>query len=390
MTTSLDSPSSLNLTATYPDVSSPTADSGRLSLAGNTVCLGHGLDASVDGLLVTIALSGLTGLFLWVRCTSPMSFATSYACQLSFALVRPYCRQIYGLREWFVQERCVCSTSPSAFPLTLQRLRPAPLRPTLWAFFNPPVPVAPSISNVPSDPADPAAADPRRFPSDEELSQRTLWSCFLIVLGWSILGLAGALPLYIISIPCLAKTAPTPHFVGGYSTLLDLSILRVLMLLDNRDVSTSSETNVLEVVNGQDLKSRARVRIIVLTALLIVLGIVPALVKILREYGNLVAFRRKWTDVHLQGKEMGWLSAREAPGFVSWGEKRLKDFILKTGLSSSLDFSAAPASSGTGRGGRSGRRGLGSPYMVSEENVGQEVDVLSLFTIVYVSRPDLL
>jgi calcium permeable stress-gated cation channel len=249
--------------------------------------------------------------------------------------------------------------------------------------------VVPSISNVPSDPADPAAADARRFPSDEELSQRTLWFCFLIVLGWSILGLAGALPLYMISIPCLAKTAPTPRYLGGYSTLQDLSILRVLMLLDNRIVSTSTDTSVLEVVNGQDLKSRARVRIIILTAFLIVLGLFPALVKILREYSNLVAFRRKWTDVHLQGKEMGWISAREAPGFVGWGEKRLKDFILKTGLSSSLDFSAEPANSGTGRGRGPGRRGMGSPYMFSEEDMRPEVDVLSLFTIVYVSRPNL-
>ena len=381
MTTSLYPPSSLNsATITSLGTSFPTANSGRLSRAGNTVCLGHGLDSSVDGLLVTIALSGLLGFFLWVRCIfSPTFFATSYTCQFWFALVRPHCRQIYGLREWFVQERCVCSTSLDAFALILQRLRPTPLRPTLWAFFKPPVPVVPSISNVPSSPADPAASDARRFPSDEELSQRTLWFCFLIAVGWSILGLAGALPLYMISMPCLAHTAPTPRFVGGYSTLQDLSILRVLMLLDN----PSSGTSEPEVVVGQDLRRRARVRIIILTALLIVLGLIPALVKILREYGNLVAFRRKWTDIHLEGKEMGWISASEAPGFAGWGEKRLKDFILKTGLSSSLDFSAGPANGGTGRGGRSGRRGLGtSPYMLSEEDVRQEVDILSLFTIV--------
>ena len=186
--------------------------------------------------------------------------------------------------------------------------------------------------------------------------------------------------------PCLAKTAPPPRYMGGYSTLQDLSILRVLMLLDNRNVSTSSDTSVLEVVNGQDLKWRARLRVIIVAALLIVLGLIPALVKILREYSNLIAFRRKWTDIHLQGKEMGWISAREAPGFVGWGEKRIKDFILKTGLSSSLDFSAEPATSGTGRGGRSGRRGHSSPYMHGED-VGPEVDILSLFTIVYVSPP---
>jgi hypothetical protein len=247
--------------------------------------------------------------------------------------------------------------------------------------------MVPSLSNVPSDPNDPASEDARRFPSDEELSQRTLWLCFLIVLGWSILGLAAGLPLYTISIPCLAKTGVAPRFLGGYSTLQDLSVLRVLQLLDNRNVSTSSNVNGDSRLNGQDLKWRGRVRIIVLTVLLVVLGLVPALVKILYEYGKLVAFRRKWTDIHLQGKEMGWISARQAPGFAGWGEQRLKDFILKNGLSSSLDFSAEPASSGTGRQGRSGRRRQGGPYMYLEEDYGLEVDILSLFTIMYVFSP---
>jgi len=126
--------------------------------------------------------------------------------------------------------------------------------------------------------------------------------------------------------------------------------------------------------------------------MLIVIGLIPALVKILREYGKLLAFRRKWTDVHLQGKEMGWISVQEAPGFANWGEKRLKDFILRTGLSSSLDFSAEPANSGTGTGrrGRSGRHLQISPYAFAEEDVGLEVDILSLFTIVYVIHPCLL
>ncbi|KAI0308375.1 hypothetical protein B0F90DRAFT_1807574 [Multifurca ochricompacta] len=324
MTPSLDSKSSLN----------PTVGSGRLSLAGNTVCLGHGFDSSVDGLLVTIALSGLIGLFLW----------------LFFALVRPRFRQVYGLREWFVQDS----------------LRPKPLRPTLWAFLNPPVPMVPSISNAPTDPGESALADTRGFPSDEELSQRTLWFCFLMVLGWSILGLAAVLPLYIISIPCIAETAPTPRYLGGYSTLQDLSLLRVLLLLDNREVSTSSNTRVLEVVNGQDLKWRARVRIIIVAALLVVVGILPALVKILREYSKLIAFRRNWTDVQMQGKEMG--------------------------LSSSLEFSAEPASSGTGTGRRrrQGRQWESSHHMFSQEDVGLEVDVLSLFTVVDTQRLSLL
>lgn len=376
MTTPSYSRSSLNPTYT---ASSPTTGNGRLSSVGNTVCLGHGLDASVDGLLATIVLFGLIGLLLWVCCIPLSASTTSYVFQLLFAFIRPRCRQIYGLREWFVQERCVRSAYLTVVLLSPQRFRPARLSSTFWAFLRPLVPMVPSISKVPSDPGDPAAADARTFPSDEELSQRTLWCCFLVVLGWSILGLIGALPLYMISVPCLAETAPPPHFLGRYSTLQDLSVLRVLQLFDNRNV------------NGQDLKSRARVRAIILSGLLIGVGLVPALVKILHEYSKLVAFRRKWTDVHLQGKEMGWISARRAPGLASWGEKRLKDFILKNGLSSSLDFSAEPANSGVSRRERSRRHGHRSPYMYSEDDdLGLEVDILSLFTIVYVSRPEII
>ena len=352
------------------------------------MCLGHGLDASVDGLLVTIALSGLIGLLLWVcyiliDVRSILSRVLVIFCPYStpsssnIRTKRMVCpRKVQILLRLFECGR-------TQFPI---RLRPQPLRQSLWAFLNPPVPMVPSISGVPSDPSEPAAADARNFPSDEELSQRTLWFCFLIVLGWTILGIVGALPLYIISMPCVADTAPAPLFLGGYSTLLDLSLMRVLQLFDNREVSTSTNAAVREVINGHDLKSRARLRIIILTALLIVIGVIPALVKILREYAKLLAFRRKWTDAHLQGKEMGWISARQAPGFVGWGERRLKDYILRTGLSSSLDFSADPAGSGTGTGrrGRSGRPWHTTPYNFSEEDVGLEVDILSLFTVVYV------
>ena len=111
---------------------------------------------------------------------------------------------------------------------------------------------------------------------------------------------------------------------------------------------------MLEIVNGKDLKSHAHMRVIIVTILLIVVGLFPALVKILCEYSMLVVFQRKWTDIHLQGKEMGWISACDAPGFIGWGEKCLKDFILKIGLSSSLDFSAEPASTSVGQHRRSG------------------------------------
>ena len=47
-----------------------------------------------------------------------------------------------------------------------------------------------------SDPRDPATEYVHKFPLDEELSQRTLWLCFVVGLVWSTLGLACALPFY--------------------------------------------------------------------------------------------------------------------------------------------------------------------------------------------------
>ncbi len=89
MTTSSYSHSSLHLTTTSSNLPFPTFVNGQLSVAGNTVCLGHGLDASVDGLIVTVALSGLIGLLLWVcytllrhRCPSHSLTRLSYCSPL--------------------------------------------------------------------------------------------------------------------------------------------------------------------------------------------------------------------------------------------------------------------------------------------------------------------
>ena len=72
---------------------------------------------------------------------------------------------------------------------------------------------------------------------------------------------------------------------------------------------------------------------------------------------------------------MGWLSARRAPGFVGWGEKRLKDYLVKIGLSSSLDISDRSARS---------RRRRRAQELNNEERGDFEIDVQSLFSIGYV------
>jgi calcium permeable stress-gated cation channel len=231
------------------------------------------------------------------------------------------------------------------------------------------------VPSVPSDVSDAgrsAAEDATLFPSDEQLSQRALWISFLIALGWTILGLGGALPLYLVSTPCLANSGPQSSFGGVYSTLQDLSLLRLLRLLDNGNSPTSSNAlRTRATVNGKDATKQVNTRLIVLTVLVLVVGLLPALWKILKEFNRVVAYRKRWIEVRCQGKDMGWLSARDAPGFVGWGEKKLKDFILKTGLSSSLE-----------RNGEKSRKRQDDDAQLSHgEEAGLEVDIQSLFSI---------
>ncbi|KAH0591166.1 hypothetical protein H2248_001263 [Termitomyces sp. 'cryptogamus'] len=310
------------------------------------VCIGNGLDSSSVGIISSLIIPTAVGLVIWTL----------------FAIVRPRFRQVYGLREWFVQPD----------------LRPKPLGVGFFSFLFPHVPLVPSLPpNVFSS----AAGNASIFPSDEQLSQRALWISFLIVLGWSIVGLAGALPLYLVSIPCLAESGATAIFEGSFSLLQDLSVIRLLRLFDNGSVSSSTLIKIQ--ARASDDPQNARVRIIILTALTLALGVVPALWLIIREFNQLAAYRLQFTDILCEGKELGWLSARNAPGFVGWGEKRLTDFFLQTGLSYSMEPRNERADT-RARNDNRDRRNNRSEEMqpltkVEEANV--EVDVQSLFSI---------
>lgn len=175
-------------------------------------------------------------------------------------------------------------------------------------------------SNV-SDAGRSTAEDANLFPSDEQLNQRALYLCFLIVSGWALLALGGALPLYLVSTPCQADLPSPAIFSGGYSSLQDLSLLRLLRLFDQGNVTTTSLRRRADPENPL----HARERIILLSVFTLVLGLAPALWKILKEFNALVAYRRRWLAVKCEGKDLGWLSAEKAPGFANWGERRLKE-----------------------------------------------------------------
>ncbi|GLB35780.1 putative calcium-dependent channel, 7TM region, putative phosphate [Lyophyllum shimeji] len=340
-----------------PSTSSPTSSASRAFSSGSPtnqpvigtqqICIGNGLDSSAEGLLASLIVPTAIGLVLW----------------LLFAIVRPRFRQIYALREWFVQ----------------QDLRPKPLGSGFFAFLFPHVPLVPPLPSDVSNAGRSAAEDAELFPSDEQLNQRALWISFLIVLGWTVLGLAGALPLYLVSTPCLADSGAAAIFGGAYSTLQDLSLMRLLRLFDNRSVPVSNLVKIQpRAVNDPQ---NARVRVIVLTILTLVLGLLPALWKIIKEFNKLLEYRRNFTEVRCEGKELGWLSATRAPGFVGWGEKRLKDFMVKTGLSYSME---PRDGRNRGQARNSERRHRGAedrqPLNRSEE-ANLEIDIQSFFSI---------
>jgi hypothetical protein len=187
----------------------------------------------------------------------------------------------------------------------VRSLRPEPLGDGSFAFLSPNVPLVPDLPNDVQDAGRNAATDARLFPSDEELTQRILYLALLICIGWSILALCGALPLYLIDVPCLARSAAQTYTYGGYSAVYDLSLLRLLQLLDDRDITTttgvqsanSTQLVTRAIVDGKDLKGNARIRVIILTAFLIAFGLIPALWKILHEFNTVANFRKRWIEV---------------------------------------------------------------------------------------------
>jgi len=266
----------------------------------------------------------------------------------------------------------------------MHSFRPRPLGDGFFAFLSPKVPAVPDLPEDVQNAGRNPATDARLFPSDEELTQRILFIALLICVGWSVLALGGALPLYLVNVPCLAQSAAQNYTYGGYSAVYDLSLLRLLQLLDDRDITTTTDVRLANptqltaraIVDGKDLKGNARIRIIILAALLIALGLIPALWKILHEFSTVAKFRRRWMEVKCANNEMGWLSASKAPGFVGWGEKKLKSYLLKTGLSSKLE------SSGESRREKRERE----RRLMDRNNAGDgpEIDIESLFSIGFV------
>ena len=206
-----------------------------------------------------------------------------------------------------------------------------------------------------------------------------------ITLGWSIVALGGVIPLYLINTPCNADfPSPAVFGQGGYSTLSDISLIRLLRLFDSGNATSEELFSRLSLLDDDD-PFHAHIRVIVLTILTILFGLLPALIAVVREFNAIVAYRRRWLQVRCQRKDLGWLSARKAPGFATWGEKQFKDYLVKIGLSSTLGDATKQNGNGHRARARNGekrtrRREEEQPLNLNDD-IDADVDVQSLFSI---------
>ncbi|CAE6471377.1 unnamed protein product [Rhizoctonia solani] len=358
LSVTLTLPSTTIVTTTLSEI--PNSAPSPSTIILDPLCAGQGIDAAATGVIASLVLTAAVGILIW----------------FIFAVIRPRVPSLYAAREWFVQPN----------------LRPPPLRSTFWAFLFPPVPLVPDLSSH------------APFPSDGQLAQRTLWVAFLLVFGWTVVGLVGALPLYLVDTPCLGDSYPRAVFGGRVSTLQDLSLLRLLKMYDEGAVNTTYGPGLKRraIVDGNDRTPAARTRLIILTVLVIVFFAFPALFKLLREWTNVLACRRRWLE-ELHSVDIVWLRADRAPGFQGWGEGRIKDLLIRCGLTSKLggesNTSRSAGSAGRSTSTRSPgpMRSLGGSgdeharrnndlEMERGRDEGGEVDVHSVFTIVDTSR----
>ncbi|KAF8321602.1 hypothetical protein DL93DRAFT_2072348 [Clavulina sp. PMI_390] len=359
-------------------VSQPTGV-GNASNNARSICAGQGVDSMSIGVFATLIFGLVVGAAIW----------------LLFAFLRPRVRQLYGLREWFIRPE----------------LRPPPLGSGLLAFLHPPVPLVPAVPKDVSEFGDSTARDAQLFPSDDELTQRTIWVAVMLTATYSIIGLAGALPLYMVNTPCIGNTAPDATYSGQWSALQDLSLLRLLQLLKEGNINTAPGSNnqspIMErsldfvdssagnlyrrlIVDGKDYAPTARTRLIILTVLTIVVGVLPAFHRLIKEFNRLHAFHKRWVQVRCDGMEMGWLSITRAPGLKGMGEGEVKALLERSGMTrratagggggGALSPPPSPPRRGSSRDSENGS--LTGRRTSRADEGGDEIDVTGVFSIV--------
>ncbi len=246
-----------------------------------------------------------------------------------------------------------------------------------------------------------AVSDPAQlFASDEQLAQRTLWIVFLICLVWSFIALALALPIYLVQTPCLPNSGVDTQYGGRYGTLNDLSLLRLLRMLDDGKINGASQGQKIGSLwrrlldqNGNDLAPNAYGRLIAICVIIIVLAILPALWKLWKEFRVLANYHKSWDEKRCERYEIAYISAGTgnsvllgnrggAWGWRGWGEGKVKAFFRKAGLGGTGLRAGANSAAVEDKEGRRARN-RSSPEG-NEEKADAEINVTSVFSIGYV------
>lgn len=151
---------------------------------------------------------------------------------------------------------------------------------------------------------------------------------------------------------------------GRYGTLADLSVLRLLKMLDKGTISTVNQQaltlvkHARSLVNdvhdlhrrlldehGRDLSGDAERRLIALCVIVITLALLPALCMLWYEFSRLANYYDIWDKGRCEGVELAYLSCGTsnhllsgnrggAWGWRGWGEGQVKAFFRKAGLGS--------------------------------------------------------
>lgn len=201
-----------------------------------------------------------------------------------------------------------------AGPLTMlwgRRNRPFPVHASLLSFLFPPIPLLPPIQSP--------------LTTDVHMHIHTLFTSLRIVGIWTVASLVAVLPLYTVNMPCLAVVRGRSPLGGSTSSLTDLSLLR---LLDALDSASLNPTNSLAKRDASTPPSDAHIRLLVLTILLPLLTVLPALFLVLRAYRQAVRFRTRYLEETCGGLEMVWLSF--APEGL--GEEAMRSILREKGL----------------------------------------------------------
>lgn len=154
----------------------------------------------------------------------------------------------------------------------------------------------------------------------------------------SLVALAVPLPLFLVDTPCLAQTSPSNYLGGRLGSLTDLSLLRLLNSLDPAPESPTRDASIqlllyhrykraLPQTIGPALSS-ARVRLIVLLALIGLLSVVGGLWIIARAYASTAKKREGFEQQTCGGLDMVLVEADTAPGWKGMSEERLRKLLV--------------------------------------------------------------